>query len=142
MNAVVITYSADDVDIGWATIEVQCEGFGGRGSSWFNMKELYGFCEALAAYPLTQDACPILKSPELASCETLSIKLSPFGWRGQIQVRVIISSVGSHSNANALERQLTASFLVCYSDIDRFRRSLAAVLQRGEGDARLDASPT
>ena len=146
VNSIRLHFRVVDQRHGELTAFVRCDEFSGRGAAWFFTNQIREFLTAISAFPI-----PIHNGPKLEggfhdeSGETLqqchlSVRLSPHDRLGLVRVTASVATQADRNAEKDLQQSLTGRFLVNYGDIDRFGDELAAMLERGSGEATLQGS--
>lgn len=112
-------------DFGRLTISVATDRFSGRGCMWVQWQDVKEFGEALAAFPITEDA-PIVGRWGYNDGEgddlILRVEIASADKRGNIVVRFEVADY-----VEPAER-VKASFLTNYPEIEAFRLEIAKLM--------------
>lgn len=113
-------------DFGKLTMSVTTERFSGHGSFWVQWQDVAEFGNSLATFPIGPDA-PLGAKWGILDGQgdnlALGVTIAPANSTGDLRVTV---EIGEHGSRNG--DRLRTSFLANYPDIDRFRRSLAQLM--------------
>jgi hypothetical protein len=111
-NLLVLRWFADDGDPGFGQLFVvaSSNGFTGNSSAWFNASELLEFARRLREYPPSEN--PVSVSSGFRDGQTdeyfdaVAVDVTAVGGRGQIAVRVRLTSVWEDRSAPRYEVRL------------------------------------
>lgn len=147
MDTLILHYNVDDSLDGELFADVAIGRFRGSGSAWFSIERLREFCHSASMYPIREGQEPSLAGgfwdeagQAVQECH-LGIRIAPHRVLGLLKVSVTVAEPIYDEVARDCQR-LTASFLVNYSDIDRFRGELLALIEGRSEQATLRAIPT
>ena len=131
-----LSYRPDDEWLGQLDASVVSRAFSGRGSAWFNKKEVkQTFVAALRMFPLSTVNPPLIeggfwskeKPVTLDQCH-LRIAVRPYNVRGTLVVQVDLASESRSIPDKDLQQSATARFLAEYAAVDAFAVDLEQVL--------------
>lgn len=140
MNQLVLRYEYDGNepimdDFGRLTMSVTTDQFSGSGRYWVQWQDLVEFGNSLATFPIPPDAA-LEARWGLLDCLgdnlALAVSIAPANSTGDLRVT---AEIGRCSNLSG--DQLRTSFLTNYPDIERFRLSLARLMDRKAEQALL-----
>jgi hypothetical protein len=121
-------------DFGRLSVAVETDRFSGRGGFWVQWQDVKEFGEALAAFPIREDA-PIVAQWGYNMQEgddlILRIEIVPADGRGNLTVRFEIA------DDYAAGDRVKASFLTNYPEIDAFRGEIAKLMNNEAEEAVL-----
>jgi hypothetical protein len=112
-------------DFGRLSVTVTTDRFSGRGGFWVQWQDVKEFGEALATFPIKEDA-PIVAQWGYNMQEgddlILRFEIGPANKRGDLIVRFEVS------DSDEPRERLRASFLTNYPDLDAFRSAIAKLM--------------
>lgn len=140
MNFLQLSYSPEDQWQGELTAYVECEGFSGRSSAWFSRLQIEAFLSHLEPCPIPDDNVPTLAGGvfsvgQLAD-EHVGVRIVSHDATGKLRVCVHLA-IREHSTGK-LDQDLSAAFVTDYADIDRFKVSLAELMEGTTAKAVLE----
>lgn len=112
-------------DFGRLSVSVEVPGFSGRGGFWVQWQDVKEFGEALAEYPIAEDA-PVGAQwgydMQQGDNLILRIEVAPANKRGDLVVRFEVADDYEAQN------RVRGSFLTNYPDLDAFRLGIAKLM--------------
>lgn len=117
-------------DFGLLTVSVVTDQFSGTGGFWVQWREVKEFGESLSTFPITSDEPPKAEW----SCDNdfvSGVTISPANATGDMLVRV---KIADHYEPS---RNVSASFLTNYPNIEAFRLSIINLMDRKVDEAIL-----
>jgi hypothetical protein len=134
MGSLTLRFAPEDKWHGELFATVASDGFAGVGSTWFNHIDLLAFADRLSEYPLGTSPPPSISGGYLAhgtqEAEThLSLVLTPHDPLGGVRVLVELAKYNFQSGPRIPESRVRTAFVVTYTDIERFQRSIHRMMK-------------
>lgn len=124
-------------DFGRLSVTVETDRFSGHGGFWVQWQNVKEFGEALAAFPIKEDA-PIVAqwgyNMQKGDDLILLVEIAPADRRGNLRVRFEIADDSAPSD------RVKASFLTNYPEVDAFRSDIARLMSNEIEEAVLTGS--
>ena len=121
-------------DFGYLEVAVETPDFSGRGGFWVQWQDVIEFGEALAAYPITDDA-PVVGQWGYEMQEgddlILRIEIKPTNPRGDLAVHYEVADMHEARN------RIRGSFLTNYPQIAEFRAAITRLMDKEIDEAVL-----
>lgn len=121
-------------DFGYLAVAVETPDFSGRGGFWVQWQDVIEFGEALAIYPITDDA-PVVGQwgyeMQQGDDLILRIEVKPANLRGDLAVLYEVADMHEARN------RIRGSFLTNYPQIAEFRAAIARLMDKEIGEAVL-----
>jgi hypothetical protein len=143
MNQLILRYRYDESfsdrrltrdDFGRLSVSVKTDRFCGWGGFWVQWQDVKEFGEALATYPIEEDA-PVVAQWGYGMQEgndlILRIEIAPANGRGDLVVRFEIA------DENEPIERVRGSFFTNYPDVDAFRLDIARLMNSQVEEALL-----
>ena len=118
--------------------------FSGIGRAYFNTDTIAAFATAIAAFPLSNDARPMITGgfsttdrPDELDQEHLGITAYPIGSRGYIGVRVRMATPLHAGERPESRESATIEVVTTYEPLARFSRDLISMLRGNAEEAVL-----
>jgi hypothetical protein len=124
----------DRDDFGRLSVEVEAEGFAGRGGFWVQWQDVIEFGEALAVFPIADDSPVVAQwGYEMQDGDDLilRIEVASADKRGNLNVRFEVA------DDHEVRNRVRGSFLTNYPDLDAFRLGIAKLMDNEVEEAVL-----
>lgn len=115
---------------------VQAKDFKGKGSAWFNLRQIREhFIPALRKFPISDVNAPVLSGGTWTDkgLENIHARIKPFNRQGALLVQVDLGTDVWRGSDIDLRHSVTTRFVTEYSEIERFATELERHLS-GECD--------
>lgn len=121
-------------DFGRLSVEVEANGFAGRGGFWVQWQDVKEFGQALAVYPIAFDSPVVAQwgyNMQDGEDLILRIEVASADKRGNVIVRFVVA------NDHEAHNRVRGSFLTNYPDLDAFRLDIAKLMDNEVEEAVL-----
>jgi hypothetical protein len=140
-----VQYAPDDDETGKLSVRASAKGYSGVGAAWFDTLRLQAFANDLATYPIPAGQ-PITISGGLGASlngtlpaqELLVMSVGPVGIKGQVGVRVHLSTERWQDTRPESVMDVRLELLTTYERLRQFSEHLRLVLDKKLDEAELD----
>jgi len=146
-NSLKLTLEPDDDGTCELFAEVSVNGFCGKGSAWFNLRDLEVLSKEFMAYPLRRDNLPTIaggywsKEKEGKLEQThLFIKPYPIGSTGVIGVRIELATPLNESDRPESQHVVKVEIKTDYNCLESFAKQLVQLAKLKRKDAVLNGN--
>lgn len=144
-NNLKLSLQADDDGTGELIAEVSANGFGGKGSAWFDLQRLVAFSEELLSYPIAPEKLPKIeggfwskeKKGILEQVHFL-LKIYPIGSTGKLGAKIRVATPRYESDRCDSQHIAEVEIETDYNALESFAGQLKQLAKLERSDATLN----